>query len=150
MRRVLEERGQPRGLHLVSFAQQRRRQPVPERFERVARSLGLVVANSQAKSPPTAGVLLNLGLVERHVVAHVEGIAADRHRLPELDGQLVLEQPDRHPLDRDRVAVVACDAQLGLDLGRIELLLGIIVQRRVQLGQIIAAAQRYTKTTGSP
>ena len=54
-------------------------------------------------------VFCDLGLVESEVVADVEGVAADRDRLPELDGQLILEQADRHPLDRDRLAVVRVD-----------------------------------------
>ena len=84
------------------------------------------VEYSQAKLPPTAGRLLHFRLIESHVVADVEGVTPDRHRFPELDGQLILEQASRHALDRDRLAVVRRKPELAFDFVGIELLLGIV------------------------
>ena len=100
--RIFQECGQPGGLHLVPLAKQRRRQTVPERFEWAPGLLGLRGRIQEGEAAADPFFLADLGLVEHEVVADVEGIAADRDRLPELYGRLILDETGRHALDRDR------------------------------------------------
>ena len=133
---IAQEEGEPGRLHLVALAHQGGRQPVPEALEAGPRPLLLIGREEPGEVAAQRRRLLDLGLVEGHVVAHVERVAADRDRLPDLDRQLVFEHADRHPLDRDRRPVVLGQTQLGLDVLGVELLLGIERQVGVELGQI--------------